>query len=172
MADIIQNNRHAQSNNKKFSAALRVDLTPMVDLGFLLITFFVFTTTISQNNVLNLIMPKDSKDSTLIKKSGALVLLPAGSGKIYFYYGDNPNMRGPQDIKATRHILLEKKSRVLQKDFFVIIKPTPDADYSQIVQLLDEIKINDVTNYAFSDLDESETRMITEKNFKSNNFQN
>ena len=137
MADFIQNNRHAQPNKKKLRPGLRVDLTPMVDLGFLLITFFIFATTISERNVLKLVMPKDSKDSTLIKKSGALVLLPAGLGKFYFYYGDDPTMRGPQDIKSTRQILLKKKRTVSQKDFFVIIKPTPDADYSQIVQILD-----------------------------------
>ena len=168
MADFIQNNRHAQPNKKKLHLGLRIDLTPMVDLGFLLITFFIFATTISERNVFKLVMPKDSKDSTLIKKSGALVLLPAGSDKFYFYYGDDPTMRGPKDIKATRHILLEKKRTVLQKDFFVIIKPTTDADYSQIVQILDEIKINDVTHYAFSDLDQSESKLFAEMKLKSN----
>ena len=168
MADIIQNNRHAQSNNKKFRAALRVDLTPMVDLGFLLITFFVFTTTISETKVLKLVMPKDSHDSTFIKQSGALVLLPAGSNKIFFYYGNDKTMRGPADIKDTRRIILEKKSTVAQKDLFIIIKPTDDADYGQIVQILNEMSINDVTHYAISDLEESESRLIADKNFKSN----
>lgn len=166
MADIIQNNRHPQSNNKKFRLALRVDLTPMVDLGFLLITFFVFTTTISETKVLKLAMPKDSHDSTLIKKSGALVLLPAGSNKIFFYYGNDQTMRGPTDIKDTRRIILEKKSTVSQKDFFIIIKPTPDADYSQVVQILNEMSINDVTHYAINELDGDESRLIAEKKFQ------
>ena len=168
MADFIQNDRHAQTNKKKLRLGLRVDLTPMVDLGFLLITFFIFATTISEKSVIKLVMPKDSKDSTLIKKSGALVLLPAGSGKIYFYYGDDPTLRGPKDIRAIRHILLEKKSTVYQKDFFVIIKPTPDADYSQIVQILNEMNINDVNHYALSDLDQSESKLFAEKKLKSN----
>ena len=168
MADFIQNNRHAQSNKIKHRPGLRVDLTPMVDLGFLLITFFIFSTAISESNVLKLVMPKDSKDSTLIKKSGALVLLPAGSDKFYFYYGDDTTMRGPQDINSTRQILLKKKGTVSQKDFFVIIKPTPDADYSQVVQILDEIKINDVNHYAFSELDQSESKLFTEIKLKSN----
>ena len=168
MADLIQNNRHAQSNNKIFRAALRVDLTPMVDLGFLLITFFVFTTTISQKNVLKLVMPKDSKDSTLVKKSGTLVLLPTGFNKVYFYYGDDLAMHGPKDMTETRRIILDKKNTVSQKDFFIIIKPTPDADYSQIVQILNEIIINDVPHYAFSDLDRGESKLYIETRFQQN----
>ena len=53
---------------------LKIDMTPMVDLGFLLIAFFSFTTEISKPSITSLYMPKDG-DSTKISESRSLTIL-------------------------------------------------------------------------------------------------
>ena len=95
MSEIIaSNNAHTKPGRTKRrnQHSTRIDLTPMVDLGFLLITFFIFTTTISKKNSTNLYMPKDSNDSTLIKNTGALTILLFDKNRVFYYEGNNPLM--------------------------------------------------------------------------------
>ena len=66
---------------------IKVDLTPMVDLGFLLITFFILTTTMQEETAMKLIMPKDSPDSTEVAKSTTITFILEKHDSIGYYDG-------------------------------------------------------------------------------------
>jgi biopolymer transport protein ExbD len=132
----------------------RVDLTPMVDLGFLLITFFIFTTTMAQPTSMNLNMPKDTDkpdENTKVKESGSLTLMLGKGNVIYYYFGNDPATMQTTGYKDVRKIILDKKKATPAEDFFVIIKPDKDATYKNAVDVLDEMNINDVSRYAMVD---------------------
>ena len=102
---------------KKLST--RVDMTPMVDLGFLLITFFIFTTTMSTPNTMPLTMPKDNvdeKDLTEVKQSGALTIMLGKANQIYYYEGqlkdDGSNFMS-SNFKDIRQVIIDKKKQVI-----------------------------------------------------------
>ena len=157
--------------SKKLST--RVDLTPMVDLGFLLITFFIFTTNMSQPTAMVLAMPKDSPDSTQIGNSGALTIFPLADNKIFYYHGalDKAIAGGLYGVtnysysKGIGNIIREKqaaldRSGVGRKELMLIIKPTDQASFGNTVNVLDEVTINGITRYALTDMSPSEKEMI------------
>jgi len=106
---------------KKLST--RVDMTPMVDLGFLLITFFVFTATMSSPTTMDLNMPKDikdKKDQTEAKESGVLTIMLGKGDQVYYYEGKlavdaNGNNFKQTTFKGIRDIIINKKKEVIAK---------------------------------------------------------
>ena len=101
---------------KKLSTA--VDMTPMVDLGFLLITFFIFTTTMSSPTTMQLFMPKDTKEEDLnkAKESGALTVLLGKDNVVYVYRGqllpDASNFH-TTTFKGIRDTIIQMKKDVI-----------------------------------------------------------
>ena len=150
--------------SKKLST--RVDLTPMVDLGFLLITFFIFTTTMSQPTAMKLFLPKDTdkpEEQNKVKASGALTLLLGKNDQIYYYEGelapDASNFK-TGSFKDIRKVINDKKRATDEKDFVVVIKPDNDATYKNTVDILDEMTINDVKRYAMVDISPVEYSLV------------
>jgi biopolymer transport protein ExbD len=146
--------------SKKLST--RVDLTPMVDLGFLLITFFIFTTTMSQPTAMKLYLPKDVKsdEQNKVKNSAVITLMLGKNDVIYYYEGDSAATLKPTDFKKVRDIVIDKKRRTDPKDFVVVIKPTVDATYKNTINILDEMTIDGIKRYAMVDISPDEYKLI------------
>lgn len=105
---------------KKLST--RVDMTPMVDLGFLLITFFIFTATLSSPVAMDLNMPKDTEkveEESKIKQSGALTILLGRGDQVYYYEGELTEENASSIFKQTtfkgiRDVIIKKKQQVIR----------------------------------------------------------
>jgi len=146
---------------KKLST--RVDLTPMCDLGFLLITFFIFTTTLAEPTAMNLNMPKDTDkpdEVNKVKESGSLTLMLGKSNVIYYYYGSDPTKMQTTGYKDLRKIILDKRKTTPIDDLYIIIKPDKDATYKNAVDVLDEMTIEDIKKYSMVDPTAEEYKLI------------
>jgi len=146
---------------KKLST--RVDLTPMVDLGFLLITFFIFTTTVAQPTAMKLFMPKDvdkPEDQNKVKESGAFTIMLGKDDQVYYYEGLDPTKLQAIGFKGVRDAILNKKKSTNPEDLVVIIKPTEDATYKNTVDILDEMTIAEIKRYALVDISSDEYQLI------------
>src|SRR5437870_12175638 len=75
---------------KKMST--RIDMTPMVDLGFLLVTFFILTTTMQKPKAMTVVMPDPTKDTTQqtkLRASEAMTVLLGSNDHIFYYFGQD-----------------------------------------------------------------------------------
>jgi biopolymer transport protein ExbD len=142
---------------------VKIDMTPMVDLGFLLITFFVITTELTKPTAMNLYMPKDGGPPTELGASNALTVL-LEKDKLYCYHGDwkdaiasgniiETNFRGNADLRKIindKQQLLDstQKNKEGRNGLMVLINPGKDVSYNHIVNVLDEMTISMVKKYA------------------------
>lgn len=167
---------------KKLST--RVDLTPMVDLGFLLITFFIFTTTMSKPKTMEINMPfKDEnmkkEEQSKVKESTALTLLLSKDHRVYYYEGMGSDPLNPPKVEVTnfknpggiRQVIIDKKAKVdamvrsggLQPTdkTTVLIKPDYNSTYEDFVNIIDEMSINGIQVYAVVDISPVDKEFIT-----------
>jgi biopolymer transport protein ExbD len=153
------------SGKKSGKRSTRVDLTPMVDLGFLLITFFIFTTALSKPTGLKIYLPKSVPDDIRMKTavSGALTILLAGDRQIYYYEGADPLQMHLTDLNAIRNIIIDKKKRTNPEIFMVIIKPGRESNFHSLVGIMDEMAINGVKHYAMVDPEPVEYSLMQKK---------
>ncbi len=157
--------QYNHSKNKVKSPS--VDLTPMVDLGFLLISFVVFTTTLFQPVSLGIIMPDEKPTTTpsLLAAQDAIHLILTNAENIYMYTGDdytsgiNTNY-APDGLrkKLTDYIDEHSSKSVSLEKKCVLIKPSANATLGNIVDVLDEISIAGIKKYV---LMESTTTELT-----------
>ncbi|MFT3932221.1 MAG: biopolymer transporter ExbD [Chitinophagaceae bacterium] len=164
--------------SKKLST--KVDLTPMVDLGFLLITFFVFTTSMSKPKEMPLILPAGDTPSMPSGETTTLTIIPIANDKIFYYHGQLDNAvaknlygvtsfslkNGIGDIIRDKQKKLNASVKFKKEDLMLIIKPTQDASYQNVVNALDEVLINVLKHYVLADLDDAEKETLAKLGIK------
>jgi biopolymer transport protein ExbD len=144
---------------------IRIDMTPMVDLGFLLITFFIFTASMAETKALKLFMPADGEGSK-IGNSTVLTALLGADNKLYLYEGDwKDALKNNKVVKTSYNVytgagsLIRAKQKALgprREELMLLIKPTEGATYQNIINALDEVTINGVKKYVIVDPSEEE----------------
>lgn len=158
--------------SKKLST--RVDMTPMVDLGFLLITFFMLATVLTKPGAMPLVMPADGPP-TPVGDSKALTLLIHDNDRISWYDGQGQDGQHPPVVYASNfsvhngigEVIRAKQQKVARAtgdadQLVVMIKAAKSARYRSVVDALDEMKINRVARYAITDITPEELAMLGE----------
>lgn len=201
----IQTGGGEQKKGKPKKMSLRVDFTPMVDMNMLLITFFMFCTSLAKPQTMDITMPvKDEKvnedERNKVEDTKAITIILGEDDKIYYYFGKPnyadytslkvANYGSSQDKNSLRSILLSrnrvavenirklrelrdrkqlqladfndqvKKIRSDKDGQVVIIKPTDESTYKNLVAALDEMQICSIGIYAIVDFEEKDQYLM------------
>jgi biopolymer transport protein ExbD len=170
MAQIQLQPATAGKNRNMRRPHIRIDMTPMVDLGFLLITFFIFTSSMSESKATDLYTTAGDEATSKLGESTALTVLLTGGDSIYYYQGkweEAAQNHGLQlssfDVSKGIGNIIRSKQKALgpkSAEMMLLIKPTQRATYNNLVNVLDEVLINNVKKYAIMQPTENELSTI------------
>ena len=152
MAEISTSANNGNDKVRSRKLSTRIDMTPMVDLGFLLITFFMLTTILTKPVVMQLNMPEESIIKAPIEIEKTITVLLDKNNDIYYYKGiaeeaSTKAIKTNFSANGIRKILLDKRQNI-GNEFSVVIKANDTAQYKNVIDLIDELHITNCLRYA------------------------
>lgn len=208
MSEVNTGGHEQAKKGKPKKIETRVDFTPMVDMNMLLITFFMFCTSMSKPQTMEIVMPTNDKDiadqdKNKVKSSKAITVILGSDDKVYYYLGkpniDDPstlkiaNYGGADDKNSLRSLLLSRnkvgieqvrklklmkyKKQITQEVYdkglaeiknakdgqAVIIKPSDESTYMNLVDALDEMNICSIGTYTINTMEAGDKHLLTER---------
>jgi len=162
-------NSSPEKNDGKKSArkpqSLRVDLTAMVDLALLLVTFFMLTTTLSKHKAMDIAMPVGDEGAA-VAQSRTVTLCLGADNKVLLYRG-LPENSTPEVIsygkEGLRKALINKQEQIkleTGKSMIVVLKPSDRSKYGNLVDAIDELNITENKQYAIVNISDKDIDML------------
>jgi biopolymer transport protein ExbD len=144
---------------------IEIDMNPMVDLAFLLLTFFMLTTTFNQPLVMDIVTPVKPKGEDVVteqavKESKTMTVLLGPENRIFWFMGitDPKINESDYSLSGIGQVIADKQSSV--EGLVVLIKGTEESEYQDLVNILDEMKKLKVERYAVVDVTDSDTKLL------------
>ena len=165
MAEISQGSGKKDGKVRSKKTSTRIDMTPMVDLAFLLLTFFVMTTTLNKPQTMEITMPEKPKaedKQPVVNEKRVLTLVLGAENKVYWYLGiTDPKVELSNfSNDGIRKILLQQNAQI--KEMVVLIKPSDESKYKNVVDILDEMNISNIARFALVDITSVDKELIKE----------
>jgi len=159
MAEINQSSgssSRARIRSKKLST--HIDMTPMVDLAFLLLTFFILTTTLNKLKVMEIAMPEKTPETRPVPEKRVLTLLLDGDDKIYWRQGVSVPKLESVKFSQIRKLLISKNKEI--DKMLILVKATDKSKYKNLVDMVDEFAIAGIDRYCIVDVTPEDEELI------------
>ena len=163
--------RRGHNSNRKKSKRIgfKLDMTPLVDISFLLLTFFMFTTTMLKPQIMEMKLPPEMGDVE-VKASELFTLYLTGENKIYWLYAESRDDNKPEEIQIQnlKAKAVEMNLKPLCKNKLITaFKIDKNAKYENVVRMLDELNLAEIpiTDEVIKDKDPDGTPVTRKRKF-------
>ncbi|MFI5370163.1 MAG: ExbD/TolR family protein [Candidatus Eisenbacteria bacterium] len=143
------------ARRKKRRVGIRIDMTPMVDVAFLLLIFFMVTTVFRTPQALEINLPPREDVKVEIAQSRVLELRILPDQRIYWRDAQNPWAR--TEMKSVPQVLAPWKGN---KDKVVLIRIDRDAKFNAMVKMIDELDLANLTRFSLQTLTPDEKKEV------------
>jgi biopolymer transport protein ExbD len=170
MAELVASEKKGKRSSLK-KLPPRIDLTAMVDLAFLLITFFILTTSLTKPKAMDIAMPVPDTPPGAVPETRTMTICLGKNNKILCYHGlpDKP-LEQPEIVNYSKtglrtaiHNMSQKILKATGKSMIVILKPSSHSIYDNLVNAIDELNIGNVPSYAIADISPKDIDMLKQK---------
>ncbi|MEK7331105.1 MAG: biopolymer transporter ExbD [Candidatus Eisenbacteria bacterium] len=139
----------------KRRVGIRIDMTPMVDVAFLLLIFFMVTTVFRTPQALEINLPPDKDVKIEIARSKVLSVFVRSDDRAYWKRGEDPWAH--TDVPGLEAVLKPFKGN---KDLVVLIKIDREAKFNNMVDIIDELDLANLTRFSLGTLTADEKKEI------------
>lgn len=156
--DVAAPREHKKGTKRRKGRRLgtRIDMTPLVDVAFLLLTFFMFTTSMSRPQTMEINLPPDQNVKVEVAESNLLTLRVNDKGEVFYAFGiEAPKKIDQKDIRA----FLREKAASNPK-LIVLLKVDRMGKYNMLVDMIDELNQDGVTRFSIAPMLDADKAMI------------
>jgi len=144
-----------KKHKKQRRLGVRIDMTPMVDVAFLLLTFFMLTTSMNRPQTMEINLPPD-KMHVDVAESNVLTLRVKEDGSIYWNIAnENPQKVDPKNFRA----LMAEKNQQNPK-LITLIKVDRKGKYHYMVDIMDELNLANITRFSLAPMLDADKQIL------------
>ncbi|MCX8010552.1 MAG: biopolymer transporter ExbD, partial [Ignavibacteria bacterium] len=151
MAEVVEAQRgHARKGKKKKKRRLgiRIDMTPMVDIAFLLLTFFMLTTSMTKPSTMEINLPPDVSAKVEVAESNLMTLRVREDGKIFWNMGiESAKEVKPEDLRKLLNETFSANPKLI-----VLVKIDRKNKFNMLVDIIDELNLAKIQRFSIAPL--------------------
>jgi biopolymer transport protein ExbD len=156
--EVVESKSHEKGKKKKKRTGVRIDMTPMVDVAMLLLTFFMLTTVFNKPQTMELNLPPDEKVQVEVAASTLLTVRVEPNMAIYWSMGNEPSVLKKIEFKELRPLLIDKLRS--NPKLITLVQIDREAKYNDMVDIMDELNLANITKFSIAPMKDADKKLI------------